>query len=93
MTERDFAVRDWIATYQEKHEGMSPTQLEIAKGLGVTRRTVENAIVRLEQGGFVQRTRNARRGVRVPGVTLMRMTAVQRLAKLEERVAALEARG
>jgi len=66
LTPKQKRVLDFISEFTDR-EGYRPSQSEIAKGLGFkSLGTIQNYLVRLERGGFLTRTPNARRGVEIP---------------------------
>lgn len=86
---RDLEIRNHIADFIVRHEGMSPLIQEIADGMGLSRRIVEESIKRLHRAGKITRT-SAHRSIRVPGAS-QSLTAEGRIRALERRVHQLEA--
>jgi SOS-response transcriptional repressor LexA len=54
-TPRQKAVEDFIREYIHRHDGISPTEQEVAAGLGISRSTARGLIVRLEERGRIRR--------------------------------------
>lgn len=65
LTPKQKQLLDFIIEHKER-EGYAPSQREIAQALGFrSLGTVQNYLVRLEREGFIERSWNARRGIRV----------------------------
>ena len=65
LTPKQKQLLDFIMEHTER-EGYAPSQKEIAQALGFrSLGTVQNYLVRLEREGFIERSWNARRGIRV----------------------------
>jgi len=90
VTHDDMKMRAWIADYIDKHNGVSPYQREIAEGLGIHRRTVEDAVQRLEMAGLIKRQHGKRRSLRVPKPRSTTPPFTARVAEVEGRMDRLE---
>jgi DNA-binding GntR family transcriptional regulator len=55
-TPRQKAVEDFIRAYRHRHDGISPTEAEIGKALGISRSTARNLLVSLEKRGRIRRS-------------------------------------
>ena len=66
LTQRQQQALDFIADFQERYDGKSPTFLEIRKGLGLHSSGYVGNIVRdLEKLGRIRREKGKTRGIQI----------------------------
>jgi SOS-response transcriptional repressor LexA len=51
-------VLDFIVAFRHENDGISPTEQEIGQSLGLSRSSVHNLLVRLEERGRITRVPN-----------------------------------
>lgn len=66
------AIYRWLVAYKIQHDGNSPAYSDIMAAFGISSRSVVNAILGvMERGGYIERTRGARRSrnIEIVGAT------------------------
>lgn len=68
MSSRAAMVLDFITSYFEAHNGVAPSQSEIAAGVGINKDRVKAAIRSLERREMLRRRPGVARGLSLPSV-------------------------